>query len=136
MHKSHYSLCSPLWIAIAMAPLVPLHAQSAMQAAPVTTTVHELSNETETVTATVVQIDQQRRLVTLRRPAGKEATIAVGPEAKNFDQIKVGDQVTITYQHALALELLPANGAQAGTEVEGSVTRAEKGQAPCTGRRN
>jgi hypothetical protein len=130
MRKSHYSFCSPLWIAIAVAPLVAAHAQDVKQAAPVTATAHELSNETETVTATVVQIDRQNRLVTLRRPAGKDATIEVGPEARNFDQIKVGDQVTITYQHALALELLPANAAQAGTEVEGSVTRAEEGQSP------
>ena len=130
MRKSRYSLYSPLWIAIAMAPLASLHAQSAAQQAPVTATAHELSNETETVTATVVKIDQKNRLVTLRRPAGKEATIKVGPEARNFDQLKVGDQVTITYQHALALELLPADAAQAGTEVEGSVTRAEKGQSP------
>ncbi|WP_156171283.1 hypothetical protein [Dyella japonica] len=119
-----------LAVVVAGVPILSVHAQASTQAPPVTATAHELANETETVTATVTQIDYQARLVTLRTAAGKEDTVEVGPAAKRFDQIKVGDKITMTYQHAVALELLPADSAQAGTEVEGGITRDEKSSKP------
>jgi Cu/Ag efflux protein CusF len=119
-----------LAVVVAGVPILSVHAQTSTQAPPVTATAHELANETETVTATVTQIDYQTRLVTLRTTAGKEDTVEVGPAAKRFDQIKVGDKITMTYQHAVALELLPADSAQAGTEVEGGITRDEKSSKP------
>jgi len=130
MSSFRYKHCFLLAVVTAGAPVLSLHAQSSTQAPPVTATAHELANETETVTATVVAIDHQSRLVTLRTAAGKEDTVAVGPAATRFDQIKVGDKITMTYQHAVALELLPASSAQAGTEVEGGITRDEKSNKP------
>lgn len=129
MSAFDYPRCLLLAVVTASAPVLSVHAQSSTQA-PVTATAHELANETETVTATVVAIDHQSRLVTLRTAAGKEDTVEVGPAAKRLDQIKVGDKITMTYQHAVALELLPANSAQAGTEVEGGITRDEKSSKP------
>lgn len=122
--------CLLLAVVAAGAPVLSVHAQSSTQAPPVTATAHELANETETVTATVKQIDYQNRLITLRTTDGKEDTVEVGPAATRFDQIKVGDKITMTYQHAVALELLPAGSAQAGTEVEGDITRDEKSNKP------
>jgi hypothetical protein len=52
--------------------------------------------ETETVTATVTAIDQKTRMVTLKGPAGNSRTIKVGPEAKRLNEVKVGDEVTVT----------------------------------------
>ena len=119
-----------LAVVVAGMSSLPVHAQSSTAAPPVTATAHELANETETVTATVVKIDHATRHVTLRTAAGQEDTVEVGPAATRFDQIKVGDKITMTYQHAVALELLPAGSAQAGAEVEGDVTRDEKSKAP------
>jgi len=130
MSSFRYKHCFLLAVVAASVPVLSVHAQSSTQAPPVTATAHELANETETVTATVVAIDHQSRLVTLRTAAGKEDTVAVGPAATRFDQIKVGDKITMTYQHAVALELLPASSAQAGTEVEGGITRDEKSNKP------
>ncbi len=56
------------------------------------------------VTATVEAIDTAARTVTLKGPSGS-VTLAVGPEAKNFDRIKVGDLVVAQYTEALTLEL-------------------------------
>jgi hypothetical protein len=43
-----------------------------------------------TVSAEVVAIDKSSREVTLRGPEGKEMTLELGEEVKNFHQIKQG----------------------------------------------
>jgi hypothetical protein len=57
------------------------------------------------VTATVVALDPATRTATLRGAKGKIVDVVVPPEAKNFDQIRVGDLVTVEYMRALTLEL-------------------------------
>lgn len=58
----------------------------------------------EQVTATVTAVDATSRLVTLK---GKKETdtIRVGPEVVNFDQIKVGDVVRVTFSQGVILSL-------------------------------
>src|SRR5687767_11484032 len=51
---------------------------------------------TVNVTATVTDINQSKRKVTLLGPDGKKFTVKVGPEAINLDQVRVGDQVKAT----------------------------------------
>jgi len=46
--------------------------------------------ETATITATVEAIDYDKRTVDLKGPRGNVVTLKVGPEAKNFKQIKPG----------------------------------------------
>lgn len=82
------------------------------QQAPVTTTGEMVTvpgaaamSETTKATATVMNIDKAKRIVTLKGPAGKLFDLAVGDEARNFDQIKVGDTVVVEYKEALTLEL-------------------------------
>ena len=52
-------------------------------------------------TATIEAIDPESRLLVIRGPDGI-ATIAAGPEVRNFDQIRVGDKVKVTYTAAIA----------------------------------
>jgi len=49
--------------------------------------------QTVKMTATVTAIDQAKRKATLLASDGKKFTVKVGPEAVNFDQIRVGDHV-------------------------------------------
>ena len=58
-----------------------------------------------TLTAQVVAIDAATRTATLKGASGKVVDVKVPPEAKKFDQVKVGDYVTIEYARALSLEL-------------------------------
>lgn len=58
-----------------------------------------------TISATVTAIDKAARQVTLKGPEGKVHTVTVGPDVRNFDQIKVGDTVTARYVEALTLTL-------------------------------
>jgi len=59
-----------------------------------------------TAAARVAAIDAASRVVTLQGPLGNSFTVKVGNEVKNFDQIKVGDDVVVTYLEAMTLELL------------------------------
>lgn len=61
--------------------------------------------ESATITATVKAIDKQQRRVTLQTPDGQTAIVNVPPEVKNFDQIKVGDQVRVNYLESVALDI-------------------------------
>jgi hypothetical protein len=59
--------------------------------------------ETATITATVEGIDYDKRTVDLKGPRGNMVTLKVGPEAKNFKQIKTGDHVTAKYYRSTAI---------------------------------
>ncbi len=70
------------------------------------------------LTAKVAAIDKAKRKLTLVDDAGIKNTVKVGPEAINFDQIRVGDQLKITAAQELAVavagpgEALSDGGAQ------------------------
>ncbi len=63
--------------------------------AQVETVVEKKAVESRTSTATVVGIDYEGRTGTLKLPDGTTATFKAWPEARDFDQLKVGDQVLI-----------------------------------------
>jgi hypothetical protein len=67
------------------------------------------------VTATVVGLDRATRTATLKGAKGKIVDVVVPPEAKNFDQIRVGDLVTVEYMRALTLELKGPGSIRSGT---------------------
>jgi hypothetical protein len=84
--------------------LFPLGALAALafgtaiaQPAPVSTEkVHSIS-------ATVDKIDAKTRTIELRKDKEVQS-IQVPPEVRNFDKIKVGDEVVVTYYEGLAAE--------------------------------
>lgn len=80
--------------------------------------------ETTRLTATVVAIDATTRTATLKGPGGRIVDVAVAPEAKNFDKVKVGDQVVVDYLQALSLELKKAGGMRAMTTQSASAPAA------------
>jgi hypothetical protein len=55
------------------------------------------------ITATVEAIDYDKRTVDLKGPKGNVVRLKVGPEAKNFNQVKVGDRVRARYYDATAI---------------------------------
>jgi hypothetical protein len=80
--------------------------------------------ETATITATVEAIDYDKRTVDLKGPRGNVVTLKVGPEAKNFKQIKTGDHVTAKYYRATAIYLRKPNEppfAEGGSAVQVAV---------------
>lgn len=63
---------------------------------------------TAEATATVVEINKATRVVTLKGANGRALDVVCGDEVKNFAQIHVGDNVKVSYQEALTLELKKA----------------------------
>jgi len=72
------------------------------------------------VRATVVAIDKATRTVTLKGPQ-RTVDVVAGDEVKNFDKIRVGDEVAVRYHEALSLELRKARQPLSTTSVEGGV---------------
>lgn len=66
---------------------------------------------TAKTTAKIMAIDAPTRKVTLKTTAGKTVDMTVGDEARNFDQLKVGDMVTVEYTEALTVSLKKGSGA-------------------------
>jgi len=80
------------------------------------------------VTATVTAIDKATRTVTVKGPQ-RTVDLVAGEEVRNFDQIRVGDQVVVRYQEALTLELKKPGAPASATGGEAAV-RAKPGASP------
>ncbi len=85
-----------------------------------------------TVRATVQAVDLENRLVTLKGEKGRVVTINVSEEARNLDQVQVGDKVTFKYREAMAIQLdkAPTTGGITERRDTLSGTRAPLGQRP------
>ena len=92
--------------AVLAAPLSAI-AQSAPQAASVVAKAPGKIGEADAIQiqGKVKAINKKTRNVTLEGPNGNQLVIPAGEEVKNFDQIRIGDLVTITYVQALVVEL-------------------------------
>lgn len=86
--------------------------------------------QTVKTSATITHIDQATRTVKMKRQDGKEVEMVVGEEARNFDQLKVGDRVHVEYTEAVALELKKGGGGTAAASSGESLQRSEKGEKP------
>ena len=83
-----------------------------------------------TATATVEDVDQKNRLVTLRTADGERKTIKVGDEVRNLPQVKKGDIVTATYYESIAVSLRETPGGKPSVSVSEGMERAPLGAMP------
>jgi len=86
--------------------------------------------ETIKLTGTITAIDKATRDVTLKGAQGNEITVTAGPDVKNFDNMRVGDQVTAQYVEALTLELKKGGGMTVARSDQGGVKGAKPGEKP------
>jgi hypothetical protein len=103
----------------------PAHAMAA-STAPGTGTITEVVR----VSGVVEAIDLPTRHVVLKNSHGKLVAMAIGPEARNLEQVKVGDQVRVSYAQALTLTLMK-DGKELRSKVETpSGARSAQGERP------
>jgi hypothetical protein len=88
------------------------------------------SAQTVKVTATITKIDASTREVTVKGPQGREVTLQLSPDVKNFAQMKVGDTVTAEYVEALTLELKKGGKAVVGRTEQAGAATAKPGEKP------
>jgi len=77
----------------------------------------------------VQAVNLETREVTLKTEEGEVLTIEAGEEARNLDQLVIGDQVLIQYYEQLTLLLEKVEGMPAQSE-QVAMDRAEKGEKP------
>jgi len=86
----------------------------------------------ETITATVVKVDQETREVTLKAEDGEEFSFVASEDVRNLAQMKPGDVVTATYAEALAYEVKKGGTVVGPATVVGGAA-AELGARPAGG---
>lgn len=118
MEKKVYALLSGLIIAaLALGSMSTAHAQEGKA-------IH--LSDAAVFTGEVVSINKEDRALTLREPNGHVTELVVGEEARNFDQIVVGDLLKIEAHNSVDLYPEGPKEERAGAVIE----RAPKGEKP------
>lgn len=92
--------------------------------APVTAASHV------TLQGKITALDKASRAVTVTGRDGASLEFVASPEVRNFDQLRVGDQVSLDYEEAVALELQPAGSSPVGVTAAQGGTVARAGDRP------
>jgi hypothetical protein len=78
----------------------------------------------------VVKIDPKTRTITFKNKEGESKFVA-GPEISNFSQIKKGDRVNVSYETAVAIELIKTKSTGIRSKVETStITNSKPNEKP------
>jgi hypothetical protein len=78
----------------------------------------------------VLKTDPKTRTITFKNKEGESKFVA-GPEISNFAQIKIGDRVNVTYETAVAIELIKTKSTGIRSKVETStVTNSKPNEKP------
>ncbi len=91
------------------------------------------TSQTTKMTATVVSIDLTTRDLVLTDSKGKMHKVNVSDQARNLDQVKIGDKVTAEYTEAISLQLKKQGTADASpgpATVQEAMVRSPKGAKP------
>lgn len=80
-----------------------------------------------TLQGQITALDKSSRAVTVTGADGGSLSFVAGPDVRNFNQLKVGDNVTLDYRAAVALDLQPAGSGEVG------VTTSQAGTVPVRG---
>jgi len=83
-----------------------------------------------TATATVEKIDLTTRMVTLKGAGGKLVTFKADERVKNLPQVKVGDEVIVTYYEAIAVKVLKPGETEPSVSLAEDVGTAKPGEKP------
>ncbi len=90
--------------------------------------VRQLPTPTVTLSGTVATIDYNKRTVNIKKADGSFETVDVPAGAKRFDELKVGDKVSITYNNNVSARLKPPGEAPVDTQT--ATTTAGQGSRP------
>jgi hypothetical protein len=86
--------------------------------------------ETNMLTATVADIDHQKREVRLKDEQGNTVRMKVGDEVKNLDKVQKGDRVVAGYYQSVAVTAHKPGETPAEPARDEAVIVSKKGQQP------
>lgn len=114
-------------------PLVPIEGRMSGTATDVSVMAEGVPGgvfvQTYELTATVASLDPATRKVTLVSPDGIKKTVKVGPEAVNFDQLRLGDRLSVTVTEEIIVAVA-GKGETLGSGAAQLVALAPKGAKP------
>jgi hypothetical protein len=113
--------------AVALVPLASAQTRDAVVA-----TAPGAAGVAQTVdfNAKITAIDKASRTITLKGPKGDEVKVVAGPDVKNFNQLKVGDEVKAQYAESLVLELKKGGGQPVAKTEKSAAASAKPGEKP------
>jgi len=88
------------------------------------------ASQSAVVTAKVTAIDHETRVVTVVRTDGEEITFTASEEARNLDQVSVGDILTAQYETTVSIEVIAHDGMEPDAAMASALARTEKGRMP------
>lgn len=80
--------------------------------------------------ALVTGVDQQRRLLALEGDDGGTAVLPVAEEFRDFDKLRVGDRVVVSFTEAIAWQVKPADKGAPGVSARETLSNPKPGEAP------
>ncbi len=83
-----------------------------------------------TVTAVIEAINHETRVVTVRKPDGEAITFTASDEARNLDQVDVGDTLVAEYEETVSIVVMENDGMEAEAAEASGLARAEEGGMP------
>ena len=106
------------------APVMAAHHEQAQEKPSIS------ASQTLVVTSQVEAINHETREVTLRHTDGETVTFTASEEARNLGQVSVGDIVTVEYLEEVSIQVVAAEGGEAGAAELAAVARTKKGEMP------
>jgi len=88
-----------------------------------------IASEVE-IKATITAIDPKKRTATAKLADGRTRKLTISEGARNLDQVKVGDILTMRFMESLVMNLEKAPGAKPSKTVTEDLARAKKGDKP------
>ncbi len=89
-----------------------------------------LQQNSITVSAKVVSVNQAKRTAVLQGPDGDSFTVKVDPSVQGLDKVKAGDTVAATYFESVAYEVKKPGEAAPGVNVATAGDGTKPGQLP------
>lgn len=100
------------------------------ETAPVTDKPSLYSSQTVIVTAAVEAINHETREVTVKRADGEIISFVASEEARNLDQVSVGDVVNARYVQSMSIEVVANDGYEPAAGGVATMARSDKGDMP------
>ncbi len=88
------------------------------------------ASQSMTISAVVEAIDHETRVVTLRKADGEAVTFTVSDEARNLDQVEVGDVLVAEYIESVSIDVMANEGMQAAAAEVSAMARTKEGEMP------
>ena len=88
------------------------------------------ASQSMVVSALVEAVDQETRVVTLRKSNGEAITFTAGDDVRNLAQVSVGDHLTAEYVETISIMVMAADGLEAEAAEVAAMARAEEGDMP------